>query len=343
MATSFAVFAQALLANQGDPQKALENPTVRRDLMASMVLKAAVAAGTTLDAGFASELSGYASMSAEFIGLVDEQTVLGKMQTRSAPFRTRVPVLENQAAATFVDQAAPKPAVALSLDLLTLLPHKLAMLCALTEELVRFSSPAASSVVERALTAAIVAGTDRAFLDPDEAATSGHPASITNGITPTSSAGSSAAQITTTLTTMLDSLATSGSSLRNAVVIAHPSTAIVLSSVLTAGNARAFPDASVRGGSIFGLPLLVTRSAQTEGSPLQRLLVVADGDRIVVADDGQVTVDTSRQASIQLLTDPVSGAQSLVSLWENNLAALRAERLISWVSVDAARYALVSY
>ncbi len=343
MASSFAHYCQALLANQGNAQKALENPTLRRDFMAAQVLKAAVAAGTTTDANFASELSGYSTMSAEFIALVDARSVLGQMQTRSAPFRTRVPVLEDQASATFVEQGAPKPATALNLDLLTLLPHKLAMLCALTEELVRFSSPAATDVVERALVAAIAAGTDRAFLDPDEAATSGHPASITNGITPTSSAGSSAAQITTTLTTMLDSLATSGSSLRNAVVIAHPSTAIVLSSVLTAGNARAFPDASVRGGSIFGLPLLVTRSAQTEGSPLQRLLVVADGDRIVVADDGQVTVDTSRQASIQLLTDPVSGAQSLVSLWQNNLAGLLAERFISWVSVDAARYALVTF
>ncbi|MNG11437.1 hypothetical protein D3C84_949820 [compost metagenome] len=43
-----------------------------------------------------------------------------------------------------------------------------------------------------------------------------------------------------------------------------------------------------------------------------------------------MTLDVSREASLQMDSAPADGAQELVSLWQNNMVALRAERFINW-------------
>jgi valyl-tRNA synthetase len=49
-----------------------------------------------------------------------------------------------------------------------------------------------------------------------------------------------------------------------------------------------------------------------------------------MADDGGVSLDMSMEASVQMDDAPSAGAQSLVSLWQNNLVGIRAERYINW-------------
>ncbi|EPN26521.1 peptidase U35, phage prohead HK97, partial [Pseudomonas syringae pv. actinidiae ICMP 19096] len=59
-------------------------------------------------------------------------------------------------------------------------------------------------------------------------------------------------------------------------------------------------------------------------------LILAKASEILLADDGGVTIDVSREASLQMDSAPGSGSQELVSLWQNNMVALRAERFINW-------------
>ena len=60
------------------------------------------------------------------------------------------------------------------------------------------------------------------------------------------------------------------------------------------------------------------------------IIVLADANQILLADDGQVSVDVSREASLEMDDAPSGGPQSLVSLWQNNLVGLRAERYVTW-------------
>jgi hypothetical protein len=56
-------------------------------------------------------------------------------------------------------------------------------------------------------------------------------------------------------------------------------------------------------------------------------------DAILYADDGGVTIDVSREASVQMDSAPDNPALAttvLTSLWQNNLVGLRAERFINW-------------
>lgn len=45
-------------------------------------------------------------------------------------------------------------------------------------------------------------------------------------------------------------------------------------------------------------------------------------------DDGQVLLDSSREAALALSDD---GSGPLVSLWQNNLIGIRAERFVHWM------------
>ena len=58
-------------------------------------------------------------------------------------------------------------------------------------------------------------------------------------------------------------------------------------------------------------------------------------NEVYLADDGQVTIDASREASLEMLDNPTNNsatgtATSLVSMFQTNSVALKAERYINW-------------
>jgi hypothetical protein len=78
------------------------------------------------------------------------------------------------------------------------------------------------------------------------------------------------------------------------------------------------------------------------------ILVLAN--EILLADDGTVTIDASREASLQMDSapdSPPSATTVLVSLWQNNMIGIKAERFINWQRrraqavawIDGAKYA----
>jgi hypothetical protein len=66
---------------------------------------------------------------------------------------------------------------------------------------------------------------------------------------------------------------------------------------------------------------------------LDDLVVLLDPQAVLVADDAQLEMATTRQASVQMddaPTDPPGAAAVMTSLWQNNLVGLRAERYVNW-------------
>ena len=81
--------------------------------------------------------------------------------------------------------------------------------------------------------------------------------------------------------------------------------------------------------------MIVSQHAHTAAAG--DMLIAANADAIALADDGQVTVDASREASLEMSDAPTGDAgaatpvaTSLVSMWQTNSLALRAERFINW-------------
>ena len=118
--------------------------------------------------------------------------------------------------------------------------------------------------------------------------------------------------------------------LTSAVYVTTPSIALALSLMTNSlGTAMQFPDVSIRGGSIRGVPVIISNYVPAG------LVVLVFASEIWFSDDGVVTVDASTQASIQMMDNPTNDSgvpthTSMVSMFQTDSVALRAERFINW-------------
>jgi HK97 family phage major capsid protein len=216
------------------------------------VLKAAVAAGSTSDATWAGPLLPYNDMASEFIELLRPMTILGKMQDsmRRVPFNVRMPRQTAGASSGWVGQGLSKPVGALAFDTVSLPWSKIAVIIALTEELVRFSSPSAVAVCQNDMTESISQYMNEQFISPSVAASSGvRPASVLNGVTATPSTGSTVAAIMTDVSTLVNRFLSANATPRRGYWIMNPRTALYLSLLRTAQDVFAFPNITMDGGA----------------------------------------------------------------------------------------------
>jgi len=330
--TVFTRYVMALAASKGDLMQAVEMSKRWRDSTPEVetILRGAVVAGTTTDADWALELAPYTTAAAEFIELLRPETLIGRMTGfRKVPFMTRIPKQTSGATAGWVGEGLPKPMSEMVFDAITIPHTKVAVIVALTDELVRFSNPSAEATVRADLIAAIASYLDVQFIDPLVTVSSGvRPASITNGVTDIDSTGASLAQITHDLAEAMAAMAAANVPMRNRYWLLNPRTEIFLRTIRDGNGNFAFRD-EMNAGRLFGVAFLSSTGIGI--SSLNTNIVLVEASEILLADDGMVTIDASREASLQFTTSPSSGAQSMVSLWQSNMVGLRAERYVYWL------------
>jgi len=83
------------------------------------------------------------------------------------------------------------------------------------------------------------------------------------------------------------------------------------------------------GLNLMGIPVIVSNNVTVTGG--KSSIVLVDQSQLMVADDGQVTVDTSTEASLQADSAPATPPTPLISLWQQNLLGIKAERYIYWL------------
>jgi HK97 family phage prohead protease len=316
---------------KNNPQWMHETPEVAE------VLKTPVAVGTTTDTVWAGPLVNYQILTSQYAEFLRALTIIGRIPglTR-VPFKIRVPRQTTASTVNWVGESAPKPLSSLAFDSITLDFAKIAGIVVITEELVRASDPAAEGIIRDDLTRSIVAFMDSQFVDPTKAATGISPASITNGVTALVPTGVTGAAFLSDLNRLFGQFLTNNLSLESAVLITTQQIAMRIGSLLNSFGVPMFPTASAQGGSIQGVPIVVSENIpSTTGSPAEGWpIILLSAREILLADDGQVTVDASREASLQMETAPDSPptASTLYqSLWQTNSVGIRAERFINWV------------
>jgi HK97 family phage major capsid protein/HK97 family phage prohead protease len=345
---AFARFAGLITASQGNLNQAAD---IARDRFPNekqlhgvlkmiatrgkdWVAKAAVDAGTAIDADYAAPLVNYTVMVQDFIEYLRPQTIIGRIQgLRRVPFNIRVPRQTGGGSASWVGESKPKPVTALAFDFVELKWTKLATIAVITEELARFSSPSAEAIIRDTLAKAIIQQSDADFVDPANAGTANvKPASITNGVSAVTSIGNTEAEIRVDVGNVFAPFIAANLTPANGVWIMSATTALALSLIVNQQGQPAFPGVSMAGGTFFGMPVVVSEA-------VGNIVILANASDILLADDGQVTIDVSREASVQMdgaPTDPVVAATVLISLWQQNLIGIRAERFINWVKGRAA-------
>jgi HK97 family phage major capsid protein len=184
---------------------------------------------------------------------------------------------------------------------------------------------------------------DKDFVDPANSGTTDvKPASITNGVTPVTASGTDADAVRADVKALLSKFLTANLSLSGAVWIMSEVQALGLALMLNPLGQPEFPGISINGasgGTFFNLPVVLSENVVANpgsGSPVTGdggRIILAKANEIMLADDGEVMLDVSREASLQMDSSPDSPADGdtvLVSLWQHNMVGIRAERFINW-------------
>jgi HK97 family phage major capsid protein/HK97 family phage prohead protease len=338
--TAFVRYCQALAVGHGSKADAIQFAKQWHDSTpeVELVLKAAVAAGTSTDATWAGPLAPLTPLAADFLALLRPQTILGKVDTFfRVPFNVSVPAQTGGGTYQWVGQGAPKPVGKLAFSTITLSILKCAGIIVITEELARTSTPSAEEVIRRDMIAGIAAFLDTQFIDPAQAPVAGvSPGSVTNGVTPITTAGPTPANARTDIQALANAMTAALIPSAGAVLILSETNALALTNALNPLGQPLFPGMAQGGGMIMGYKAIASQSAGTT-------VALVQPSAILYADDGGVTIDVSREASLQMdtaLDNPPLATTLLTSLWQMNLVGLRAERFINW---KKARTGVVQY
>jgi HK97 family phage major capsid protein len=214
---------------------------------------------------------------------------------------------------------------------------KAAGIIVLSEELVKLSSPSAEGLVREEMIAGMAQFLDTQFVDPAVAvAANVSPASITNGAATIASSGVTGAAAKVDLASRVGVFAAANIPLDGSVWLMNDGNAFGIAMSVNALGQPLFPSMTAQGGTLFGMPVIVSNNVGLR-------VVLVHAPSILFADEGGVRIDASREATIQLdsaPTDTVDATTVYVSLWQRNLLALRAERMITWIR---ARTAAVTY
>jgi hypothetical protein len=317
LATDFARFVACLYETQGAPMMAAGVALERWPSMLGKPYfeKAAIDPGMTTAGNWASPLSAVRGIADAFVSLSRQASILGQIpQLRTVPFNVSIAVQVSGAAYAWVGQGLPKPASPISFSSVTIPPSKAIGLIAVSAELLKLTSPASAATLRDELVAGLAAFLDVQFLDPAVAPVADvSPGSITNGVTAIPSTGDPVKD--------LRALASAMSGAASLALVLSPANALTMSASGALRDVRT--------------TILTTPAAADN-------IIAVDGSRILVADDGGITLDVSRHATVQMDTAPANPPTPLTNLWQQNLVGLKVERFIGWKRAALTAVAYVS-
>lgn len=217
-----------------------------------------------------------------------------------------------------------------SLAATSLPPLFFASLAVMTDELARFGSEASVRYVSALLTRLASDPLDTYFCGDAAPVADQEPGGVLYGQPHISASGVTAAAAAADLQTLVSMFAAGGGSFRNAVFLLSSANAVTLA----LSGERAFENLQRDGGELGGCPAICSDAVGDR-------LILLDASRLLLADDESVDVDVSRQASIEMDSEPTqtSGSPSpsnVTSMFQTNSAALRLVRAVNWQVLDGA-------
>ncbi|MGQ8875953.1 phage major capsid protein [Delftia sp. NA_296.1] len=304
-----------------------------------LVTKAAVPAATTTDTTWAGALVGEeTNVFADFVEFLRPMTILGRFGQggvpglRRVPFRVPLIGQTTGGAGYWVGEGQAKPLTKFDFNRTTLEPLKVANIAVATMEVIRDSSPSADVIIRDQLAAALRERLDIDFIDPAKAAVSGvSPASILNDVTGIVSSGTDADAVRADIKALFSAFIAANNAPTSGVWVMPATTALALSLMQNPLGQSEFPGISMTGGTLFGLPVIVSEYVPTDSSGA--IVALVNASDIYLGDEGGIDLSMSTEASLQMDNapdNPTTASTVMVSLWQRNLVGFRAERAINW-------------
>jgi len=340
---SFVRLAIALAISKGSLPDAYEVAAARfgSGSITSRVLKAAAVAGSLApDSSWGDAFNDYGVSAAEFFGLVNQSTIVGRLVgLRRMPMNVKTVGATSGTSADWVGEGGVRRISKMSLKSQILRPLKVCATAVLSEELVRSSDPSAESLVKMDMARAWRDRLDSDFIRPDNDGIEGvSPASITNGVSDTVVAsGNMRADIAELIRVFKGDL-------ESAYMIASPQ-------LLAKISGPNFRDCGARGGEIAGIPVLPSRAVReytTDDSPAVtgQYIALVDPSGIAFGEnDGDSEVGVAQHATVEMSDapdEPTTSETVQINLWQRNLIALTTDKPVNFAVARSGAVALLT-
>ncbi|MGM3426336.1 phage major capsid family protein [Pseudomonas benzopyrenica] len=318
---AIARFVHALAKSMNEPVAAMEYARNRygsADIATRMLTKAVASTGVLGDD------PDFIAAGQAFVQLMKPRSLLAKIDDvspfRRTPFNTRVLAQTTAPVAKWRREGQPIPVGAVDFDALARVQSlSLGAIVVMTNELLAGAGAGFEQAISAELVRAAAALEAESLLDPASAGEAGvEPASITNGINATDLSG--AANTEEAVAALMDAYQ---GDLETAVLVTSPNVGIRLS--------MAEQPTGARGGVTFGVPH-ITSSAAPAGQ-----ITLLDPAAILLSDGGAL-VDLAAETTVE----QEDGTR--LSLWQNNLSAVRVLREVNWQrgSASAVAYGVIA-
>ena len=315
-ASEFMTLTRLLMQSQGNWGMAARFAERAGSSRVANVCKAAVDPVTLSSlADYRLLASGFAQ-SLQNVGLFD--ACLSSM--KKIPLSTAtVGAITTAAVAGISEERGVKVVSRLSIENGQLTPIKVAVIIALSNELLKVTPNEAQQLISKELIATCALAADQRFL-----------AVVLSGVTAFTSSGSTAASFRSDLASLLGLITTDATS---RLFLAMPSLVckILCAMGATSTNAApAFPELGPQGGSISQIPVIVSDACATG------TVTLLDASRFAGNAD-LVTIENFRHASVNMADAPDSppvATSNILPLWQSNLTGILAER---WIGVQRLR------
>ncbi len=312
---AFAAYAMVLGQGGGDLVQSVELqkqlPVYRVYPGNERILRSAVNAGTTLDAGWASDLSDYQQVDAAFQDSMRPYSLFDAAFPYAAqlPLKSRIALTSGGLEASGVTEGVKKAVRRLTFSVEFLAALRVAVFIIASDELLRFGHSAGLQLLDRELRGGVVDGTNAEF---------------TTFLAADSTATPSSGNILADLAVALAAISTTGRG--RFFAACSPLVATQLATMPGAGGEQAFPGFTPAGGVISGVQFIPCAvPTDSTGSAL----IVVDATQLALGAD-VVTLAASKQTNIQLDDDPGAGASDSVSMFQTDSIAWRVERSVGW-------------
>ena len=280
------------------------------------VRAAAPAAYTGDSGGWAEDIA--EATGRQFFDRVDESSVIGALNPTPAPLNVKLHGFSSGATAAFVGEARPTPVSAGVATGISLEPATLAAVVIVSKEIVEKATPQAVAWLSAELRRACRQALETRLLSASAASAGVAPAGLLNGVTATSSSGTTTEDLRSVAEAFAGDLATSA-------FVARPGVFAGLAGL-------AHPDVGAGGGSLSGVAAVSSRYAPAS------TLALIDGAGIAFGDDG-FSVQIVSEGDVEMLDGSLSqdgtdgtGAQ-MVGLWQSGCVAIKVDRFVSWAVV----------
>jgi HK97 family phage major capsid protein/HK97 family phage prohead protease len=314
--------------------------------LAEMHTKAPVDGGTTAAGSWTHPLLAHNDFTGDFIEFLRAQTIIGQMGSGGVPGFRRIPfnvTIKGQSGGStggWTGQGQPKPVTkGLYFDAY----HgfkKATAISVISDELIRFSDPSAEALVRDDIANAVTAVLDGSLVDT-VGADANRPAGLLQGVAGVPASGVDHIAIKQDLKALWAAAIAANQPISSAVYWTTPAIAQSLSLMHgELSDAPLFPNIGLGGGSLLGVPVVVSNYV-----PAGNFILVF-AQEVYLSDDNTVTVDASREATIEMETAPENAISDLdgdnpapqtigtgaafVSMYQTNSVALRAERYVNW-------------